>query len=471
MRTVTIADMTLRTNNKAGVMLGFKEKVEIAKRLSNLNVDVIELPALSNIPADTLLLRTISAFANNSTLSLAVGDTADSVKDAANALAKANSSRLSVQLPVSPVQMEYIAKVKPPKMLEKIKELVTAAKSYIEDVEFNAIDATRAEKSFLINAIETAVECGATIITLCDTAAAMLPDEYAGFIAELKNTIPALNNVKIGVECSNGTDMAVATTVFSLRENVDELKVLSSSNAYANIVPVAHFIEESGERYDVKSNLKMTELIRQTDQIKWITKSNTKDTSFEETSNKKDLSGINLGKNEDIAAVTKVIESLGYDLSDEDITKVYDRFCNIMKKKTDLMSAKELDMIISSEALQVPPTYILKDFIINCGNNTSSSAHIMLEKDGEMMEGVSLGDGPIDAAFLAIEQIIGRHYELDDFQIQSVTEGRNAMGSALVRLRSNGKLYSGNGISTDIIGASIRAYMNAINKIAYEEVN
>lgn len=471
MRTVTIADMTLRTSNKSNMMLGFKEKVEIAKRLSNLNVDIIELPALNNIPADTLLLRTISAFANNSTLSLAVGDTADSVKDAANALAKANRSRLSVQLPVSPVQMEYIAKVKPPKMLEKIKELVSAAKNYIADVEFNAIDATRAEKSFLISAIETAIESGATIITLCDTAAAMLPDEYAGFISELKKDVPALENVKLGVEINNGTDMAVATTVFALRENVDELKVLSSSDKYANIVPVARFIEETGERYEVKSNLKMTELNRQTDQIKWITNPNAKDASFEATDNKKDLSGINLSKNEDISAVSKVIESLGYDLSDEDINKVYDRFCNIMKKKTDLMSAKELDMIISSEALQVPPTYNLKDFIINCGNNTSSSAHVMLEKDGEMMEGVSLGDGPIDAAFLAIEQIIGRHYELDDFQIQSVTEGRNAMGSALVRLRSNGKLYSGNGISTDIIGASIHAYMNALNKIAYEEVN
>lgn len=471
MRTVTIADMTLRTGNKSDMMLGFKEKVEIAKRLSKLNVDVIELPALNNIPADTLLLRTISAFANNSTLSLAVSDTAESVKDAANALTKANKPRLSVQLPVSPVQMEYIAKVKPPKMLERINTLVSAAKECISEVEFNALDATRAEKSFLISAIETAINAGATVITISDTAAAMLPDEYAGFIAELKKDIPALADVKIGVEINNGTDMAVATTVFALRENVDELKVLSSSDKYANIVPVARFIEETGERYEVKSNLKMTELNRQTDQIKWITNPNSKEASYEASANKKDLSGINLGKNEDIAAVTKVIESLGYDLSDEDINKVYDRFCSIMKKKTDLMSAKELDMIISSEALQVPPTYILKDFIINSGNIISSSAHIILEKDGEAIEGVSLGDGPIDAAFLAIEQIIGRHYELDDFQIQSVTEGRNAMGSALVRLRSNGKLYSGNGISTDIIGASIHAYMNAINKIAYEEIN
>ena len=116
-----------------------------------------------------------------------------------------------------------------------------------------------------------------------------------------------------------------------------------------------------------------------------------------------------------------------------------------------------------------PPTYKLNSYVINSGNVISASANIQMEKNGQPVSGICVGDGPIDAAFLAIEQIAGRHYELDDFQIQAVTEGREAMGSALVRLRSGGKLYSGNGISTDIIGASIKAYLNALNKIVYEE--
>ena len=111
-----------------------------------------------------------------------------------------------------------------------------------------------------------------------------------------------------------------------------------------------------------------------------------------------------------------------------------------------------------------------KSYVINNGNIITASAHIVLLKDGKEIQGISVGDGPIDAAFLSINQIIGRHFELDDFQIQAVTEGKEAMGSALVRLRSGGKLYSGNGISTDIIGASIRAYIGAVNKIVYEEV-
>ena len=120
-------------------------------------------------------------------------------------------------------------------------------------------------------------------------------------------------------------------------------------------------------------------------------------------------------------------------------------------------------------ALQVPPTYTLKGFVINSGSQMRSTAHIAVEKDGRELRGLCAGDGPIDAAFLAIEQIAGTHYELDDFQIQAVTEGREAMGSAFVKLRSGAKLYSGSGISTDIIDAAIHAYISALNKIAYEE--
>ena len=134
------------------------------------------------------------------------------------------------------------------------------------------------------------------------------------------------------------------------------------------------------------------------------------------------------------------------------------------------VTSKELDAVVASVALQVPPAYKLVSYVINNGNIINASAQIkLLKNDKEELFAVGTGDGPVDAAFRTVEQIVGRHYELDDFQIQAVTEGREAIGSALVRLRSSGKLYSGNGVSTDIIGASIRAYINAINKIVYEE--
>ena len=160
--------------------------------------------------------------------------------------------------------------------------------------------------------------------------------------------------------------------------------------------------------------------------------------------------------------------TLGYDLSEEDGPKVYEAFTRIASRK-ERVGARELDAIIASAALQVPPTFRLENYVINSGNSISATCHMQLRRDDKLLESVCLGDGPVDAAFLAIEQIVGCHYELDDFQIQSVTEGREAMGETVVRLRAGGKIYSGRGISTDIIGSSIRAYISAVNKIVYEE--
>ena len=147
---------------------------------------------------------------------------------------------------------------------------------------------------------------------------------------------------------------------------------------------------------------------------------------------------------------------------------LFDKEANVLRK-WEVITSKELDTIVASAAMQVPSTYVLASYSITASNTSSSMAHMQLEKNGQKLEGVALGDGPVDAAFLAIENILGCHYELDDFQIQAVTEGREAMGQTVVKLRSGGKLFSGRGISTDIVGASIRAYLSALNKIVYEE--
>ena len=164
------------------------------------------------------------------------------------------------------------------------------------------------------------------------------------------------------------------------------------------------------------------------------------------------------------------VERLGYSLSDEDAEAVFEAFKKIAASK-ERVSATELDAIVASAALQVPPTYTLDGYVINSGLSFKATSHISLRKNGELIEAVSLGDGPIDSSFKSIESVVGKHYELDDFSIQAVTEGREAMGESVVKLIADGKVYSGRGISTDIVESSIRAYINALNKIAYEEQN
>ena len=158
---------------------------------------------------------------------------------------------------------------------------------------------------------------------------------------------------------------------------------------------------------------------------------------------------------------------MGYELSDEALKAVYAEFKKAVGKKS--IGAAELDNIIAATAIQDSPPYKLASNVISSGDIITPTANLELVRDGETLRGFCIGDGPIDAAFLAIEKITGHHYELDDFRIRSVTRGHEAMGSTLVKLRHNGRVFSGSGISTDIVGASINAYINALNKICFEE--
>ncbi len=461
MKKIKISDMTLCRNTS----LSFKERIEIARLLERLNVDSIELPVIENIKSDTLLIRTIASFVKDSVLSVCGGYTQQTVQLAAASLNSAKMGEIRIEIPLSPVGMEYTLHKKAPAIIELIKELVSSAKEKCQRVQFCAVDATRAEESVLSEAITAAVESGATSVTVCDTAAEMLPDDFAAFVDKMIKDIPALGNTEVGVCVENKNGMASSASILAVKGKADNIKT-DVSGETADLAVIAAIIKNCGNNCGFECGIKHTEISRIIKQITRITEPNTASMPAVKA---EDESAIELDANDDRDAVAAVIESLGYDLSEDDISKVYDEFKIIAAKKR--IGAKELDAIVASTALQVPPTYKLISYVINNGNIISSSAQIRISKQDTEIEGICIGDGPVDAAFRAIEQIIGRHYELDDFQIHTVTEGRDSMGSALVKLRENGKLYSGTGISTDILGASIRAYINALNKIAYEEEN
>ena len=461
MSKIRIADTTLCSEE---IIYSFKEKIEIARQLENLNVDIIELADISNARTDILLVKTIASFVKNSVISVCGGMTQQSIDNAAVALSSANKARIRIELPVSPVGMEYVCHKKPDKMIPYIASLISAAKEKVQDVEFCAIDATRAEEDFLITAINTAISAGATAVSLYDSAAeTMMPDEFADFTLKIYEKIQG--SAELGVFCNNKNGMAIADATLAVRKGVAVVKTSVGNNS----VPLETFAEmimNCGNSFGFESNIKYTQLHRIIKQINWIAE-NSKSGKASVVSNDAVENGITLNASDNRETIATAVLKLGYDLSEEDNSKVYEEFTRVAEKKA--VGSKELDAIIASVALQVPATYKLISYVVNNGNIISTSAQIALEKDGKTYQGVSIGDGPIDAAFLAIEQIIGTHFELDDFQIQSVTQGKEAMGSALVKLRANGKLYSGNGISTDIIGASIRAYLSAVNKIVYEE--
>ncbi len=467
MKTMKIIDMTLRET--AGVResaLTFKEKLEMARSLDRLKVDVIELPMITGGKPDQLSNKTIASLVTG-TLSATVGIIGDTVAETWESIRSARQPQMNVQAPVSPVQMEYACHLKAPAMFNAISEQVKKCRFYCENVEFTALDATRAEKDFLFQAVREAVAAGARYITLCDTAGVMMPDEFGAFFREVRNAVDT-EGVEFYVQPSDAMSMAAACAAAAVANGADGVKCTAAPAGFPTLEQMARFVEIKGSAMDIAIHLRTTELTRTVTALRRILETQKNEQSPFDNAVHTDMANVCLDVNDEIGEVIKVVHQLGYDLSDEDNAKVYEEFKRVAAKK-HFVGTRELDAIIASTAMQVPSAYKIDSYVINSGNVISATANITLEKDGQKLKSVAVGDGPVDAAFLAIEQIIGHHYELDDFQIQTVTEGREAMGSALVKLRAGGKLYSGNGISTDIIGASIRAYISALNKIVYEE--
>ena len=352
-------------------------------------------------------------------------------------------------------------------MLKAIGETVAACREKCADVEFIAEDATRSEQSFLTQAVKTAIEAGASTVTLCDTASTMLPAELTQFIEKQYDEIPELKDITLGISSSNTLSLADASSIAAVTSGVGQIRVAAYPIDLASLANVARVLAEKSDALGAVSGVRVNQLSRIIEQINWLCQGG-KDKAGAHKLFADESEELFLTSHDDEGAVSAAVKKLGYELSDEDIIKVYNAFSQIAARK-ERVGLKELDAIVASSAMQVPSTYKLDTYVITSGNTISATAHIKLTKNGQPTEGVYIGDGSIDAAFQAIEKITGCHYELDDFQLQAVTEGREAMGQTVVKLRSGGKVYSGRGISTDIVGAGIEAYLSALNKIIYEE--
>lgn len=457
MRKIKIGEATLSLTNS----MSFKEKLETARLMDALNIDIIEMPAPAGDKADEILIKTIAAQTKKSTVSVPVtGDNLDlawtCVKDAAH-------PRLNVKLPVSVPQMEYYEHLKAPKMLDKITAVVTKAKSLCDDIEFTALDAGRAESEFLISAVNAAVSAGAKTVTLSDEEGTMLPCESGAFIANIIEK-GSLGDAAIGIRVCDTFSMAEACAFEAVRSGASLVYTASKAGELPSLCTFARVMSAKGEAIGTFCDIDSTALIRSVEAITSFGRMHSVSDAAQSRSASAAPATIDFST--DIQTVSAAATQLGYALSEEDLAKVYENVRAVTAKKS--IGNKELDAIIASAAMQVPPTFTLSSFVVNSGNVIAATAHVVLDKNGETVQGLSTGDGPIDAALMAIEKCIGHHYELDDFSIQSVTSGQDSMGEALVRLRDEGKLYSGRGISTDIVGASIRAYLNALNKIIYK---
>lgn len=464
MKKIIVNDTTIFSISKAGRRTAFKDRIEAARLLDNAKVDAIELPEFSDDKTEEILIKSVSSVAKYSAVAVRVPLLSPEYAEKAYyAMKNAHRPRLQVTAPVSAAQMEFIYHIKPANIEEAVRSAVEGCRKYAEDVEFIAEDAWGGEFNTLSAEIKAAINGGATMITLCECTGVRTYDEVGALVARVRNEVEGADKVTLMVSCSDAFHLGLACAMSAVKAGADGVKTAVG----ADIIGAIELVEFARQRADeagFSTGLNVTLLGKTVNKISWILG---EESGEKMSAAAPEIASVTLGADDSIETLSDEVVKLGYTLSHEDLAAVYEEFTRISKKKN--VSAKELEAIIATTALQVPPAYKVVSYVINSGNIISSMANIKLERNGKEIEGVCVGDGPIDAAFKAIEQIIGHHYELDDFQIQSVTEGREAVGSALVKLRSEGKLYSGQGISTDIIGASIRAYVNALNKIVYGE--
>ncbi len=462
MKKISITDVTLRRATENGT-LGFKEKLEIAKCLDRVNLSAIELAPLTDSKADSIFVKTLASLIHNTTLALPAGRTPESADRAWEALRTANRARLIVDVPVSSVQMEYIARKKPEAMLEEIGSQVRYCAALCPDVEFCATDASRADRDFLAQALETALNAGAGNICLADTAGVFLPEEYKSFLIDLYERVPKLRDAFVKVMCDDSVGLAAASAVNALTVGACGVKTCLIGNTAPRLRTICGIVARRGDSLDLYTSVRTTELdrtLQRIDRFLGAPETGGNSVTYQDDTVTWDAS-------DPISAIADGVHSLGYDLSEDELAKVYDEFLHLARKKP--VSRKELDAIVAASAMQVPAAYTLESFVINSGNIITATASLKLNYKDAVIEGISAGDGPIDAAFKAMESVTGRHFELESFLIDAITEGKEAIGRAIVKLRSDGRLYSGSGVSTDIIGASIRAYLGALNKIVYEE--
>ena len=453
MRTVIITDTTIEASYRPGGRHpSFREQARLVEELRGAGISALDLDALHVRQDGAIIGETFSALAGDMPLSVPIA-APDEAAAAFECVKKAAHPRLRICLPASTVQMEYVSHLKEDAMLALIADTVKAAKNVCADVEWVALDASRAEESFLEKAVSAALEFGCGTVTLCDDAGTLLPGDWAEWVRRVKR--PGLT---VMAQLNDDMHMAAACALEALRSGADGIKTALTPGALSPLTLCA-VLARKGEDLGLKTALDETRFARLVEDL-------TAPRPDQSALYQEDES-IYLDQAATMTDLKNGAQKLGYTLSEEDLGHVEEEFRRIMATK-DSIGARELDALIAAASMQVPSSYHVVSYMVSSGSSVTAMAQVTLRREDETMLGVSSGDGPIDAAFKAIENVVGCHYELDEFRIQAITEGREALGSSVIRLRDGGRLYAGTGISPDIIGACIRAYINALNKIVYE---
>ena len=504
---VQIFDTTLRDGEQAaGTRLGAREKLEIARQLVRLNVDIIEAGFPASSPEDFEAVRLICEQIEGPVICGLTRARIEDIEACRKALANAKRARIHTGIGVSEIHIagkfadDKYGKTMGEKQATILKMAVEAVRhtaQYVQDIEFYAEDSGRADRAFLYEILEAVIEAGATVLNIPDTTGYSMPDQYGALIRDIRANVPNVAKAVISVHCHNDLGMAVANSLAGVKNGARQVEGTingvgerAGNAAIEEVVMAIHTRRDFFE--DVETNINTREFYRSSHMVSDMlgmpvpaNKAVVGRNAFAHSSGihvdgfLKKRETYEIMRPEDIGlAESRVVltartgrhglrhrlEEMGYTLSEEELEKTYERFLAVADKKNEVFD-EDLAAIISDEIHAIEQVYELEYLHVACGTGTLPTASVKIKTKDQTSQAAACGDGPVDAAYEAIRDATGLSPKLENYSIRAVTGGKEALGEATVRITEDGRTFIGRGISTDIIEASAKAYVDAINRM------
>jgi 2-isopropylmalate synthase len=495
---VIIFDTTLRDGEQAaGGTLNIQEKLDIARQLERLNVDVIEAGFPISSSSDFEAVKLIAKEVRTPTICALARAQTEDIDRAWEAVKKAAHPRIHVFISSSDIHLGYQLKKSREEVLNTAREMVTRAKKYTDDIEFSPMDASRTAPEYIYQIVEVVIDAGATTVNIPDTVGYAIPEEFGDLIGGIIKNVPNIKKAIVSVHCHNDLGLAVANSLEAVKRGARQVECtingIGERAGNASQEEIVMAINTRKDLFNLKTGVNTNQIYKTSRLVSELT-------GFVVQPNKaivganafRHQSGIHqdgvikmpityeimdpktvgipssslvLGKLSGRHAFKERLAELGYSLSDEEFNRAFTAFKELAEKKKEITD-RDIESLMAEEQRTVAEAYHLDQVQVSCGDRGIPTASVrLIGPDGKTLEDASLGTGPVDAVYKAINRIVKVPNELTEFTVKSVTEGIDAIGEVLIRLESEGITYTGRGADTDIIVASAKAYMNALNRL------
>jgi 2-isopropylmalate synthase len=495
---VIIFDTTLRDGEQAaGGSLNVQEKLEIARQLEKLRVDVIEAGFPVTSPGDFEAVRLISEKIRTPSICALMHANLKAIDESWKAIKKAANPRIHIVLSSSDIHLFYQLRKSREQILEMSCETVKHARKYTSNIEFSAMDASRTEPAFIYQLLQAVIDAGASTVNIPDTVGYAMPNQWGAIINGVLKNVPNIDKAVVSVHCHNDLGLAVANSLEAIRCGARQVEGcvngIGERAGNAALEEIVMAIKTRSDFFNVTTHVDTKQIYRTSRLVsdltgfpvqpnKAVVGGNAfrhssglhvdgilKESSTYEIMDPRSVgipsSSLVLGKTSGRHAFRERLSELGYTLNDEDLNKAFAAFKELADKKKDITD-RDIESLVAEEQRTVSEEYHLDRLQVTCGDRGIPTAAVrLIGPGGKSLEDAALGTGPVDAVYKAINRLVKVPNELSEFSVKSITEGIDAIGEVLIRIESEGVSYTGRGADTDIIVSSAKAYINALNRL------